>query len=220
MPSSVTGSEPLGESPDTTETASTPSVASSTSATSCSCSSVAMTTAGVPEPPGKWALSSAWPSRACDSPSTNSLDGTPSAFSCVIPSAMTASSRVETIHVTRGRRAMRRATFGHTPRRPTTSSASTCAPNFGRTGQNAARPAHSMSAGSRVSAVRTAKAMPMADTGPRILFEVSSLASSMSRPAITVPPEARIGSHEPRSAAHVASHLRSWVCRASRYRAM
>ena len=52
-----------------------------------SCSSLlgAMTTAGVPEPPGKCSPSSAWPSRACDSPSTNSLDGTPSALSCVSP---------------------------------------------------------------------------------------------------------------------------------------
>ena len=58
--------------------------------------------------------------------------------------------------------------------------------------------------------------MPIAETGPRILFVVSSLASSMSRPAITVPPEATIGSQDPRSAAQVASHLRSWLRSASR----
>ena len=212
----MTGSEPLGESSEATATDSTPSVASSTSATSCNCASDAMTTAGVPEPPGKCSLSNAWPSRAWDSPSTNSLEGTPSALSWVIPSAMTASSRVVTIHVTRGRRAMRRATFGQTPRRATTSSASTWAPNFGRTGQNAARPAQSMSAGSSVSAVSTAKTMPIAETGPRIWFEPSSLSNSSSRPAITVPPDATIGSHAPRNADHVASHLRSCVCSASR----
>ncbi len=47
--------------------------------------------------------------------------------------------------------------------------------------------------------------MPIAATGPSALFELRSLSSRQSSPAMTVSPDARIGSSDPRSAAQVAS---------------
>ena len=41
-------------------------------------------------------------------------------------------------------------------------------------------------------------------TGPRLLFDLRSLSMRHRRPAITVPPEARIGSIDPRRALMVA----------------
>ena len=52
-----------------------------------------------------------------------------------------------------------------------------------------------------------ANTMPIAATGPRVLFDLRSLSSRHSRPAITVPPEARIGSSEPFHAAVMAEPL-------------
>ncbi len=57
--------------------------------------------------------------------------------------------------------------------------------------------------------------MPIAATGPSALFEFRSLKSRQSRPAMTVPADATIGSNEPRKRRQVASHRRSWVCSAS-----
>ena len=93
----------------------------------------AMTTAGVPEPPGKCSPSSACPSRACDSPSTNSLDGTPSAFELQrIPRASDAPAP-RAVETTRRQRAAvarsRRATPGQ----------SAAAPDAGRRPRRATR---------------------------------------------------------------------------------
>ena len=52
-------------------------------------------------------------------------------------------------------------------------------------------------------------------TGPSDLFELRSEKSSSRSAAMTVPPEARIGSHEPVSAAQVAFHLVGSMARAS-----
>ncbi len=62
--------------------------------------------------------------------------------------------------------------------------------------------------------------MPIAATGPSALFEFRSEKSRHRTPTMTVPPEARIGSTDPRSAARVAPQPVRWSRRASRNRAV
>ena len=52
-------------------------------------------------------------------------------------------------------------------------------------------------AGRSVRAEAMAKTMPIAVTGPSVLFDFRSDRVSVSSPAMTVPPEATIGSTEP-----------------------
>ena len=109
MPSAVTGAVPAGESAAMTETESTPSLASSTSVTSWSRASSVRTRAGLPDPAGKCSARAAWPSRASDWPSTNSLGGTPSALSVGTKAAPAASAIAQITQTVRGRRDTRPA---------------------------------------------------------------------------------------------------------------
>lgn len=97
------------------------------------------------------------------------------------------------------------------------SAATTSGSNFGRRGQNATRPNANRIAGSRVSAASIANTIPIEATGPRVLFDFRSLSSSVRRPAMTVPPEARIGSIDPLIAFTVAVHLSEFTRSSSRY---
>ena len=98
------------------------------------------------------------------------------------------------------------------------SASTTSGSNLGRRGQNAARPNAKRIAGSSVSADSIAKMMPIEATGPSVLFDFSSLSNRQRSPAITVPPDAKIGSNEPFSAAIVATHLSRFTLSSSRYR--
>lgn len=88
-------------------------------------------------------------------------------------------------------------------RRSALSPGSPSAP-FGMKGQNAGA-RRSRSAGRKVRADSTAKAMPIEAIGPSARLLARSLSSRQSRPAITVPPEAKIGSKAPRQAMSAAS---------------
>ena len=147
-------------------------------------------------------------------PSTSSLCGTPEACSCVRPRAPAASSTAVPIHTGRGRRTTAFATRAHRP-----AGSSVGAAGLGRNGQNAALPNSSIRAGSRVSAANTEKMMPEAAIGPSALLEFRSEKTRHSRPTVTVPAEARMGSAEALSAARTARCLGSPCVYASRRRA-
>ena len=73
--------------------------------------------------------------------------------------------------------------------RPQSPLVSVCSePYIGRNGQNAHRPSSSSAAGSRVSELSIAPAMPIAPTGPSPLSEARSESSRQSSPRITVSP--------------------------------
>ena len=204
-PSFVTGADPLCESFAVTVTPSMPLSASSASAAFCRESFATTTWTGLPDPPGKCSPSTFCPSRACEEPSTRSDCGTPEASSCSTPTVPRASTRVVAIQITRERRRISSARRAHTPLEGMPPSAATISGAYtGRRGQNAARPKAMRRAGSRVSADSIANAIPIAATGPSALFDFRSLSSRQRSPAITVPPEARIGSNEPFHAASTA----------------
>ena len=131
------------------------------------------------------------------------------------------STTVVMIHTGRECRATSRACRAQNPRTgaplEARSSGMSTAPVSGMNGQNAARPVRARSAGRKVSAESTAKTMPIEAIGPRARLLARSLRSRQSSPAMTVPPEARMGSNAPRQAVVVASHRRlpcaiaSWV---------
>ena len=157
---------------------------------------------------------------ASEAPSTSSLVGTPSAFSCVIPKAPASSTTVQTIHTTRACRATNRAWRGHSPFTGCSRSSGTVwSGSFGMNGQKAARPHSAMRAGRNVSADSIENAMPIDAMGPRARLVARSDSRRHSRPAITVAPEARIGSNDPRHAAIAASHRCRPSAIASRNRA-
>ena len=79
----------------------------------------------------------------------------------------------------------------------------------GRRGQNTQRPARANATGRKVSMTINVQAMPMADTGPRLLFEFSSEKVRQSRPMITVTPEARMAGADCRQALIIASERRA-----------
>ena len=79
----------------------------------------------------------------------------------------------------------------------------------GTFGQKIQRPKTTRRAGKNVRTVIIADAIPIAPTGPKPLFPDNWLSRSTNRPAITVDPEARIGSTTPRNAIFIASYLDS-----------
>ena len=86
-------------------------------------------------------------------------------------------------------------------------------------GQKAARPNSASSAGRKVRADSIEKTMPMEAMGPRARLVARSLSSRHRSPAITVPPDARMGSNAPRQARRAASQRPSPSPTASRNRA-
>ena len=76
-------------------------------------------------------------------------------------------------------------------------------------GQNIQRPKTTKSAGRNVRTVIIADAIPIAPTGPSPRLPESWLNNKTNKPAITVDPEARIGSTTPRNAIFMASNLDS-----------
>lgn len=87
------------------------------------------------------------------------------------------------------------------------SAATTSGSNLGRLGQNPVLPNAKRIDGNSVSAASIANTMPIEASGPRELFDFRSLNSRQSNPAITVLPDATIGSKEPRMARMLAAHL-------------
>ena len=219
IPSAVTVADPEGESRVVTVTPSMPGLASIASAAVRSSPAGTTTETGLPDPPGKCSPSTRCPSRALELVSTRSDCETPCACSWVTPAAPMRSSTVVVIQIVRGRRRMSPPSFAQTPREGTPpSAATTSGSKCGRFGQKAARPNAKRIAGSRVRAESIANTMPMEATGPSALFDFRSLSRRQRRPAMTVPPEATIGSQEPRSARKVAAHLSCSMRSASRYR--
>src|SRR5699024_12523509 len=76
-----------------------------------------------------------------------------------------------------------------------------------RLGQNTTLPKANKIAGNKVKADNIAKTIPMEAIGPSVLLDFRSLSSNVSSPAITVEPEAIMGSTAPLSARRVATHL-------------
>ena len=72
-------------------------------------------------------------------------------------------------------------------------------------------PKRASSAGRKVSADSTENAMPIEAIGPSARLVARSDSSRQSSPAMTVPPDAMIGSNAPRQAGVVASHRRAPV---------
>ena len=141
MPSLVMVAVPLALPSDTTATLATMGWFSSRSAAVCMLASGTTTMTGLPEPPGKCSPSTTWPSRASEAPRMSSDWGTPTALSCVKPSAPSANTAVVVILMSRGLRGMRRATQAHGPPAGMPSAAATTAGSyFGLRGQNDARP--------------------------------------------------------------------------------
>ena len=76
---------------------------------------------------------------------------------------------------------------------------------MGRRGQNTQRPAAASSTGSTVIITVNVQAMPIADTGPRLLFEFSSENVRHSNPTMTVAAEARMAGADSFQARIIAS---------------
>jgi len=74
-------------------------------------------------------------------------------------------------------------------------------------------------AGRSVNAASSAKTMPIDAIGPSERLDCRSESRRQSSPVMTVPPEARIGSAEPLTAALVASHVLGKLRSSSRNRA-
>src|SRR5699024_5731655 len=100
-PSLVTGKNPAGDSSETTVIDATPSLSSVVAATFSNSSSPVTMTVGLPDPAAKCSLITSWPSRAPDSPSTNSLSATPLAFNPSRPKHPIARTIVAPTHVDR-----------------------------------------------------------------------------------------------------------------------
>ena len=87
---------------------------------------------------------------------------------------------------------------------------SSASSNLGIFGQNIHRPKTNSSAGRKVNTVIIDTATPMAPTGPSPRLPDRSLSNKTKRPAITVEPEANIGSTTPLNETFIASNLDSW----------
>ncbi len=181
-----------------------------------------MMTAGLPEPAGKWRSRACWPSTAFDLPWMAWIWGMPSALNCGTASMNDASTRKQVSQTMRGWRLISRGMARQIPERSSRPSASwaslstSVCENFGRNGQNAARPKMSSSAGSNVMAAKYEKAMARAATGPRSLLELSVEASKHNTPVMTVAADAVTASAEFRRACRMASHFLSLCSSASR----
>ncbi len=84
-------------------------------------------------------------------------------------------------------------------------------------GQNARRPARPSVAGRSVRLKNSATATPAAPNGPIEAEESTAANTSVSRPTITVAPEARIAGAAPRHATAIASPASSTRVSSSRY---
>ncbi|MNR17215.1 hypothetical protein D3C85_1338620 [compost metagenome] len=87
---------------------------------------------------------------------------------------------------------------------------------FGRAGQNELRPKAISSAGRNESVARSEKTMPVAAIGPKLRLELRSENRRHSSAAITVRPEATIGSKAALNAFPIARHFDSMCVSASR----
>ena len=105
------------------------------------------------------------------------------------------------IHTRFGRRSTKLPTFDQIPL-----NFSSGAPNFGILGQNTQRPTTTRSAGSKVKAANMADAIPIEPTGPSPRLLDRSLNNKTIKPAMTVEPDAKIGSTVPRQAIFIASY--------------
>ncbi|CAB4567648.1 unannotated protein [freshwater metagenome] len=114
------------------------------------------------------------------------------------PAKMTRPNAVA-IPICRGFRSTREPILAHKPE-----SFSSAWSNFGTLGQKIHRPRRTRAAGRKVSAANIAQAMPIDPTGPKPRLLERSERSKTIKPAITVPPEARIGSTVPRHAIAIA----------------
>src|SRR3954470_10136972 len=95
------------------------------------------------------------------------------------------------------------------PQIPAVPGSAAGAAGVGRRGQKTQRPAAPRATGRNVIITVSVQAMPIADTGPRLLLEFSSEKVRQSRPMITVAPDAKIACADSFHALIIASERRS-----------
>ncbi len=160
-----------------------------------------MISTGEPSPPGKCSSNFSWPTTESAVPVNDSVVEMPSDLSWKENAAST-TSKTAVIHaVGRGCLSTVVPTLAQKPLSWAFSSS-----NFGIFGQKIHRPKITSSAGKKVNTVTIADAIPIAPTGPKPRLLESSLNNKTSRPAITVLPEAIMGSITPRSAIPIDSN--------------
>ncbi len=128
----------------------------------------------------------------------------PSAFKVNEKPAKMTSSRAVDIQMRFGLRSTAFPIFAQVPL-----SCSSTSSNLGIFGQNIQRPKTTNSAGRKVKTVIIDTATPIAPTGPKPRLPDKSLSSKTNRPAITVEPDAKIGSNTPLNETFIASYLDS-----------
>ena len=136
------------------------------------------------------------------------------------PSAITVSMAAVPIHTRRGLRATRLPTLRQVPCVSSAPVSPKCGtpllqPNIGGR-QNAPRPVMASMAGSSVSIVIIATAMPIAPIGPRPAVPSTWASDRHSSAAMTVQPEAKIAGPAVRMASATASCLSSCLRSSSR----
>ena len=125
----------------------------------------------------------------------------PSAFNVKEKPAKITSSKAVDIQIRFGLRSTAFPIFAQVPLNCSSTSS-----NFGIFGQNIQRPKTTNSAGSNVKTVIIDAATPIAPTGPSPRLPDRSLNRRTNNPAITVEPDAKIGSITPLRETFIASY--------------
>ena len=160
---------------------------------------------GVPSPLGKCSPSFSSPITESVFVVNASVWANPSDLRVGANAAKITNNAAVLIHTPLGRRSTKLPTLDQIPL-----SFSSSSPYLGILGQKIQRPKTTSKAGNKVSAANMDEAIPIEPTGPRPRLLERSLSNSTINPAITVDPEAKIGSTTPRHAIFIASYLDSW----------
>ena len=156
---------------------------------------------GVPSPLGKCSPSFSSPMTESVRVVKASVWAKPSDFKVVEKPAKTMRTRAVVTQIARGLRSTKLPTFAQTPESFSSSSS-----KRGTLGQKIQRPNTISKAGNKVRAASIAEAIPIEPTGPSPRLLERSLKRRTINPAITVEPEATIGSTTPRSAIFMDSY--------------
>ena len=130
-----------------------------------------------------------------------SVFASPSAFKVKEKPAKTVNMSAVEIQILFGFRSTALPIFAQVPLNCSSTSS-----NLGIFGQNIHRPKTTKRAGKKVNTVNIDAATPIAPTGPNPRFPDKSLNNKTSKPAITVEPDANIGSNTPRNETLIASY--------------
>ncbi len=209
----------------------TPGTDSAAATTAPSSASGATTVAGCTLPASKWRASTFSPATESTFVRNTSDSLVPCAWKVGTKADATSRNAAVASQTRRGWRPISPATRPHTPVRASrwSSSSLPSAPRSASTSatwgirgqkiQRARRPPSMSSAGSSVIVATNADAIPIAATGPSDRLEARSDSSRHSRPAITVPALAAIGSIAARIARFIARCGSAIQRSSSRYRA-